>query len=380
MSKKDQIFWGIWAAVVLGAGAVYYFVVIGMETDNQELLKKKVQLASRLMPLGKTHGEAFKADNQSFDAKLKGLYPLTTHLKRIPTNSLVTARVKADANLKKARKEFVRAFTDPKTGRNFVVKPSDFNPRPPDAVSDPTMALFRQWVQAQQARTDEAFLKAGKGIQVTLREAKLLDPANKNVRWMDDGRVNGYIERAADRKRVLYRLLLREKVLMAIARTRAPVRRRKPRVDGKGETPILEPRKVGRIVSFRFVEQGRGRRKGRALPYSPNRMELTVSCHLAVVPALLRELESIGSRVVPGAGSLEQQRPFAFWADELRIRRPKNWPETGGGSSEINSERLAEYGRYLEWPITAVISGTVPEFNQALDPEPSAKSSKKKKK
>jgi len=387
MSRKDQIFWGIWAAVILGAGAAYYLFVDGMRSENELLIEKKVQLASRFMRIGKKKRRSYRYDGpdkdfakklRTLDGKLKGLYPLTANLGKVPNDNLVRARREEDGKLSAARKAFVAVLTDPKTGRSFKVDTAkDFTPKPPALQRDPTMALFRQWVQHQQEKTDRAFKKAGKGIQVTFREAKLLDPASKGVRWLDDGRVNGYIESAEDRNKVLYRLLLRRKILMAIARSQAVVWRRKPRADGRKDQPVREPRRVGRIIGLRFVDEPG--KSSSARPYVANRIELTVSCHLAVVPALLRELESIGSRVIPGKGGLEQERPFAFWVDELRVKRPRNWPETSG-SGEINTERLAEYGRYLEWPVTAFISGTVPEFKESLDPEPRDKAKKRKKK
>jgi hypothetical protein len=306
-------------------------------------------------------------ETKRFDNLLRGLYPLTApeHLSSIPTQSLINARQKEDALLKRARAGFVSALLHPVSGYSLGVNPQkDFSPPPPPLAQDTTMALFRQWVQNQQRAMDESFLKQAKGIEIDFQKSKLLDPSVKGLRWMKDMRVNGYIESSKDRRRVLYRLLLRREILGAVARTRAEVRRIKPRADRRGEQTVVEPRRIGRVLSLRFLDERGRKRTGPRLPYAPNRIEIKVSCHLGVVSALLRELETIGGR--NGA----RQRAFAFWADELVIKRPAHWPTVSMAGTEVNSERLAEYGRYLEWPVTALITGTVPEFRQELDPEP----------
>ncbi len=371
MSKQDQIFWGIWAAVVLGAVAVYYFVVADMRAKNKQLLEAKVNLASRFVPLP----DSTRAYKESYDKELRELYPLARNLKDIPNDNLRAAKVKEDEGLNGARIAFLKKLTDPKTGRNFRFDPQrDFSPSPPPVANDPTMGSFREWVQNEQRSIDEAFAKFGKGIEMEERKSDLLAPANKGVRWELDGRVNGYIDNPQDRARVLYRLLLRRQILMAIARTRAQVSRVKIRPDGKGEEPVLEPRRVGKIIAFEFVDRDL---RVPGMPYKRHRVWLTVSCHLAVVPKLLGELEVIGCRRNPGTGRLEQVRPFAFWAEEVSIKRPGSWPAAALATKDMNSERLTEYGRYLEWPVKVFISGVVPEFDAALDPAPRAKKSKK---
>jgi hypothetical protein len=354
--------------VVLGAVGFYYFVVADMRTKNADLLKAKVDLAARFLPLD----GAKRTFKKPYDDKLRGLYPLTLarHLRDIPNDNLKKARIEEDKGLSAARLAFIRKLTDPKTGRNFRFDAQrDFRPPPPLAIKDPTMGSFREWVQDEEKGIDTAFAMLGKGIEIELRKSDLLAPNNQGVRWELDGRVNGYIEKPKDRPKVLYRLLLRRQILMAIARTKARVSRVKIKPDGLGEEPVLEARRVGKIIAFEFWDQNL---RVSGMPYKRHRVRLTISCHLAVVPALLGELEAIGCHRDPRTGRLEQKRPFAFWAEEVSIKRPDSWPTVLLGNRDMNSERLTEYGRYLEWPVTVFISGVVPEFEAALDPAPKA--------
>jgi hypothetical protein len=388
--KKDQIFWIVWAVVVLGAGAFYFFVVSGMRERNKELLQEKRFLAARFVQvkdetarIKKMYATKSKEEKKKYakvklqegdterklssvDPILWRLYPLTQNLKLIPNKNFVAEKKNEDAALKAARADFIKRM-----GKyQFAVKPGDFKPPPPDELRDRTMALFREWARDEDLRIDKEFKKKGRGIEYNPQTADLLTPTNRGPRWMDDGRVTGYMEKQSDRHKVLYRLLLRRQILMALARTRADVRRLKLGADRKTEEPAREPRVVDKLISLRFVDQ---RTMAKGFPYKPERVELTVSCQVGVLPALLRELEAIGARRNVGSDRLEQIRPFAFWAEEVQIKRPTSWPEGMTGSAEISSERASEYGRYFEWPVTVFISGVVPQFDQNLDPEPKAK-------
>jgi hypothetical protein len=89
-------------------------------------------------------------------------------------------------------------------------------------------------------------------------------------------------------------------------------------------------------------------------------IEIEVSCHLGVVPALLREFETVGQR--------RKDRPYAFWVEKLVIRRAAGWPGSAEVAGEVKSD--ARNGRYDEWPVVVRIAGAIPEFTDKHDPEP----------
>ncbi len=423
--NKDYISWSILGAAVL-VGVVVYLVVIGpMRAENRKLIEDKRFLAARFTPVkvedssgekrNLTDGikqlasgrkakrrkmskkdvvklqkkllgipeETKKEDIpiedmervkvQAWDKKLYRLYPLSSNRKKLPSPKLEKAKRAEDKALGAARLDFVKKHF---SARSFRVDPAkDFKPGPPDHIG-----LFREWVKAEDKRIDDAFLAAGKGIEFKLLkdQVKLFTPGRK-LNWLNDGRVTGWIadgRTKTPRDKVLKRLVLRRQILMALARARASVRRLK-RVGGADgevkEKEETETRGLDKIVSLVFKEpsSGFGTGRRRKVPYAPNKVELTVSCHLAVVPALLRELEAIGKVRDQKSGELVQQRPFCFWAGNMAVTRVTGWPAALSGSRDLNSERA--YGRYFEWPVKVVISGVIPEFNQKLDPVPRRK-------
>jgi hypothetical protein len=414
--KTDQIFWGIWAVVVLAAGAVYLFVVSPMRDENRKLLREKQFLAARFLPLEETKRiqrvcAKSKADRarfkltkvklqdgdaeqkRPFDTKLWKLYPLSRNLARIPNRNFVDGKRDEDKALSAARRKFEAKLSK----HNFAVNPkTDFKPVPPpfdkdanmtmerllsstSAVREGDKARFREWVDKEDKQIDATFQAAAKDCFFKPQTADLLNPNNRGLRWLDDGRVTGFINESGHMAVVLKRLMLRRQILMAVARAKAVVQRLKKINGGARESANPEPRGVERVIRLYF-DRRYGAPAPKRVPYKPEKVELTVSCHLAVVPALLRQLEAIGAKRDPGSERLEQVRPFAFWVHEVRIKRPAGWPEATHSVGEVNSELAGSYGRYLEWPVTVFISGVVPEFDPKNDPEPKRKPRKKGKK
>jgi len=372
--NKDQIFWVVWGVVVL-AGVVFYFTVVGpTREENQKVIDKKNKLAARFRPVtlvvdGKTSDltkEIIRKKPLEVDKEIFHLYPLDRNLRRIPSDRFVKAKKEEDGYLHGARQTFVdggfKAYS-------FLVNPqTDFH-KPPE---EGAIQLFRQWVADEDKRIDKAFREAaGGGIEMT-QSKRSLDTPGAPLTWLDDGAVTGFIE-PRNKVEVLRRLVLRRQFLLAVARAKAsvPALKRKGEGEEAQDVRVDLERRVERITSLSF-SGGKAGRRGK-LPYEAHRVRLEVSCHLAVAPALLRELEAIGSNFQLGSGKVDGKRPFTFWADTVYVRRPMGWPSTLGASGEVHSGNLGSnrYGRYLEWPVTVLISGVVPAFRpNELDPAP----------
>ncbi len=388
--NRDQIFWVVWGVVVAAAGGFYVFKVRTMQADNEKLLKEKRYLAARFMDglketkwiqreaapkseqnrYGKGDPEAaeFKRD---YDKKLYKLYPLANakNIRNVPNPTRKKDIQKLDQDLKAVAvglsKELLAKY-------NFKVNPqTDFgvDDVPPEADNP---RRFREWVGRQNTKTDAMVLEIGKGISFDLKtQDRELAKQGYRLAWLSDGSVTGWIPdeitdgrqtvRAADHQMVLRRLVLRRELLMALCQVSADVPRRIAIKDRTGkfvkEEVRVENRRIDRILRIAF-STGKKSRKDRK-PYLPHGVELEVSCHLALVPALLRELETIGSK---------RGRPFTFWVDRCVIRRASGWPLAAAGSGDLNPD--TKYGRENEWPVVVLVAGVVPEFDVSLDPQP----------
>jgi hypothetical protein len=379
--KKDHIFWIVWGVVVLGAGAFHVFSVSPLREKNATLNKEKTYLASRFIGLEETRRlqwlcaspaerKAMKLPKatdedakykRDFDPKLWRKYALGTNIRSVPNPTLLRDVKALDAKLREVRAAFARERL---AEYSFAVKEdSDFGPRgkPPGNPLN-----FKYWVRDEDNATDGAFQAAAGEVKLELQEAQLIDPT-ESLRWMSDGRVTGIIPEVqnpdgtssvqpAARKRILRRLVLRRELLLALTRVHADVERCIPITDRTGqltgERRETVNRGIDRIASLTFLPPPGGRR---GVPYVEHRIDLTVECHLAVLPALMEELESIGT---------ERKRPFTFWVEKCVIRRASGWPISAGGTGP------EKHGRSDEWPVSAYVSGIVPEFNEKLDREP----------
>jgi hypothetical protein len=377
--------------VIAAAGGFYVFKVREMQTENEKLLKEKRYLAARFMDgldetkwiqratapkkeqklYGKGNPEAaeFKRD---YDKKLYKLYPLANpkNIRNVPNPTRKKDIQKLDEDLKAAAvslsKELLAKY-------NFKVNPkTDFgvNDIPPGANNP---RRFREWVGRQNAKTDAMLMEIGKGISFDLKaDERELSRQGYRLAWLSDGSVTGWIPdetkpggiqvvRPADHKMVLRRLVLRRELLMALCQVSADVPRRIALKDRNGrfvkEEVRVENRRIDRILRIGF-STGKKSRKPRK-PYLPHGVQLEVGCHLALVPALLRELETIGGK---------RGRPFTFWVERCVIRRASGWPLAAAGSGDLNPD--VKYGRENEWPVVVLVDGVVPEFDVELDPQP----------
>jgi hypothetical protein len=414
--NKDRIFWGVWGAVVLGAGAWYVFVVSPLRADNAGIQEEKLALAVRFVlpdsmvsdegvdPKAKKDPRVGKREQvkrligskaQPADKLIADLYPLadSSNLRNIPSEEFVKVAADRVELLRETRSGMAEVLREASLEADDTAR---IFPEEGKIPVDPR--LGRESIRRIDLQTDRMLVEAAPEMEVSFRESKAPlrdDP----LQWLDDGRVSGYVKDSGvldpeEMWKVLRRLALRRAVLMAVARARAQV----PAIAamGRGDVPVLQVRTVEKLVSLNFIDDpaedaavrallgemekerekksgqdgaGAGRSKAGTFfpktdprPFLAHRFDLKVSCHPSVVPVLLQEL---GSMRQPG-----KARPLAFWATRVSVARPAGWPDLLAARAEVSAERLKNFGRYFEWPVTVHISGVVPEFNKRLDPEP----------
>jgi len=334
------------------------------------------------------------------DARIGYLYPLHNNRTLIPNASFVEGKKKEEADLIAERERFAKRFGEMQFAADMALAPKtnkDFDPAPP---ADPD--LFRQWVMGkdgQDRKIDLMFEElAGKGC-IKACESRM-GASGTACDWLDDGRCSGYID---DRSRdlVLKRLVLRRLILMAVARAEAPVNtllqknekyeekydKAKKKLDQQW---VVVNRRVQMVENLTFLEgdpsvndpnrgflAAKNSRFGMAslqpptrekVPYRPNGFSLRVKCHLAVVPALIRELETIGQ---PDKAHPDKEvRPFTCWVERLQVERPMGKPDWRQ-EDPVPRDVGADGGhRYQEWPLNVDIVAVVPKFDEKDDPAP----------
>jgi hypothetical protein len=331
------------------------------------------------------------------DERISYLYPLYKNSKIIPNERWAKEKAKEDENLLAERKRFVEEFSRAQFALNTVLDSErriktgkDFDPDPPE---DPD--IFRQWVmgrEGQDHKIDEAFEKAmdAKGC-IKLCESRMGLPGG-TCDWLEDGRCSGYIEKK-DREQVLRRLVLRRVILSAVARAQAPVVtlkdekydektnrlyeqqinkseiRRVQMVDGlvflDGDSKVTDPAKGFQAARNARFSMGALPQLGKEpVPYRPSGFSLRVKCHLAVVPALMREIERIGE---------VENRPFACWVERVLIERPAGKPDWKADEAAPQEVPADGGNRYHEWPVNVDLLVVVPEFDEKADPLPESK-------
>ena len=425
--SKGVIFWVVWVAVVAGAGVAYFTLVHPKVGENQTKLEHRDLLAARLTELKKTtsgleepsakirsiagklaRNEKLSAVEEKekpqlfpenlvpgeVDARICYLYPLHNNLRNIPNASFVDAKKKEDEDLLAERERFVKRFGTMQFAVDTALAPKtnkDFDPAPP---ADPD--IFRQWVMGkdgQDRKIDQLFEeKAGKG-GIKVCESRIGAPGT-SCDWLDDGRCSGYIDDRS-REQVLKRLVLRKLILMAVARAEAPVNTLVKEKYDKDKKKLDQQwdrvnRRVQMVEVLTFLEgdlqvsdpgkgfqAARNSRFGMAslqppakekIPYRPNGFSLRVKCHLAVVPALLRELETIGQ---PDKSDPEKEvRPFTCWVERLLVERPTGRPDWRQEDPVPRDLPVDGGHRYLEWPVSVDILAVVPKFEEKEDPAP----------
>jgi hypothetical protein len=418
--KKGQIFWIAWAAVVAAIGAFYFFVVYPKSSENSALYATQGGLAARFLPgeaLTKDiikEAEAVAAGKRppgkvtllAEDKLLWGIYPLSNNLKKIPNEFTAKAKRDEDKALVEERGRFVERFKDYQFSVDLTLAPGknrDFPEKAPPGDVD----LFMDWVtrdDGQDARTDKEFLKiiAEREKDGEKKSAPVIifqkSRAGGQPEWLEDGRFSGTVTRdefPKVRPEILKRLVLRRLVLTALAQAEARVATLQMNPEGvkKGSVapqwkPVVRRVQFIEKISFldakRFVQERRARLGGSVavpkevpLPYRATGVELRVKCHAAVVPALLKKLEEIGA---------DHNRPFAFWVERLAVQRAPGKPDWEPKESKADGEAKGEaksalpdplpvdFGyRYGEWPVSVDILGVIPEFDETLDPLPTAK-------
>jgi hypothetical protein len=416
--NKGVIFWIIWVAVVAVAGAFYFAAVKPKLDENQTKIEHRDLLAARLTELDKTGKiktlapklatrDKFSPEDKKLfpenlvptedDQRIAYLYPLLKNRAEIPNERKAKYKKEEDEKLVAERKRFVgefggmqfalNAFLD---GERKIKTARDFDPDPP---ADPD--LFRQWVmgrEGQDHKIDEAFEKAmgGKGT-IKLCESRMGLPGG-SCDWLEDGRCSGYIEEKKEvREQVLKRLVLRRVILNAVARAQAQVITLQDESYDEKTNKLVqqkkpETRRVQSVESLVFLDgdsrvndSAKGFQAARntrfsmgalpqlarePVPYRPNGYNLRVKGHLAVVPALMRELERI---------SEAESRPFACWVERVLIERPAGKPDWKADDPVPQEIPIDGGTRYHEWPVSVDLLVVVPEFDEKMDPLPEIK-------
>ena len=390
---KNQVFWVLWIVVMAAVGGAYYFLVLPKTTDFRALADKQKQMAARMWkkkektefkpitdkivaaarnkPWGKKPpaGEGAEKLMPWTDALIWSYYPLDQNLGDIPGKGAGApeGRMAKDRAVQERRKllgeereVFVKELF---ANQNFMASVKEFTPPPPDHRDSFCVEWLMDPKSGQDAKIDQEFEELMGG-----RKCLMIYPATPvpggSPQWLPDGRCSGYVNEA-DRPLVYRRLVLRRLILRAVARANAAA------LVPKGETysvPDEKPRRVEGVTEIKWLSHAEyiSLREGRfvsnaitapvkePLPYQITGVELRVVCHLAVVPALLGELESIGQ---------VEKRPFTFWAEGMSIERVRGKPDWK--PKEKRAENLApDFGdRYLEWPVEVLIRGVVPQFD-----------------
>ena len=355
---KDRIFWIGWAVVVI-AGAVFYFAAVSSKkAASAAVIEKKNKLAARFVPLKDKNNEDIKwkgGEGLPADKVINHLYPLQNNRTKIPNEQFVEARKEEDKALKAERTSFVKDMERGFTATchfNFDDQ-KDFH-APPEA----NLRRFREWVKDEDLDVDKAFLEASGGRIVfkTFEESVNLVSETTRLRWLGDGRITGGIQ-DTDRDKVKYRLSLRRRLLLALARTQADVYLRSVDARTGDVKKELVKRGIDEVLALNL--DVRAVKDPRA-PFARNRVEIEVLCHPGVVAAMLRELESIGTA---------ENRPFTFWAETVHMERPSGWPTVGDWTVKPGSK--GKYGFHGEWPVKVTVMGIVPQFDpDKLDKEP----------
>ena len=425
--KKGQVFWVVWAAVVAAAGVFYFLVVYPKSTENSNLYKEQSALAARFLSTedaltkdivkeaeakatGKrSPGKAALLLKDGEDGLLWRIYPLSTNLKKIPNEFTAKAKQEEDKALVDERGRFVERFKDYQFAVDQTLstqgKNQDFLPAPPADVD-----LFMDWVtggDGQDARIDKEFTKLIEEREKSKDKEEKKPPLpiifqksqpGGTCQWLDDGRFSGTVtgkEFATVRPEILKRLVLRRLVLMALAKAEARVSTLKGEPSDLEEHAAAlkdeakaakafrwepETRRVQFIekITFldakQFTQERKGRLSGAApspkedpQPFRTTGVELRVKCHPAVIPALLKKLEDMGT---------DNHRPMAFWVERLSVQRAPgkpDWAAKSRGEAKVSlpDPLPPDFGyRYVEWPVTVEILGVIPEFDETLDPLP----------
>jgi hypothetical protein len=371
--NRDHVFWAVFGVFVLGCFIAWSVFVRGLNDENSKILRRRDCLLSRLTPVnslgtGKSKqkfipavGNTLKNDVKKFDNTLKRLYPLSgaKNLNRLESDKKLAYRKKEAVRLAKEHER----LADLMKAKSFSVqvddqgKSKDFLEVVPRNMKPP---LFRTWVGRTDEQTDKMISKLSEGTEfLCLSSSVQLLDENVALGWLKDGRVNGWIPDSGgtiiqekSRELVLRRLVLRRLLLRAVMRTEAQgIPKRIP--DGAGEKVVSHPRRVGRLLLLSFAKLDAIKTRG-GLPYRYEEVLFKISCHLATVPALLKSLETIGEA--------EGGRPFTLWIKDLQISRPSGWPGVNSIRGDVNTTRAKDYGRYMEWPVTAEFKAIIPLF------------------